>query len=42
MMDLLNKLKFDENGLMPAIIQDVESGRVLMLAYMNKEAVEKA
>ncbi|NLU36952.1 MAG: bifunctional phosphoribosyl-AMP cyclohydrolase/phosphoribosyl-ATP diphosphatase HisIE [Clostridiales bacterium] len=42
MMDLLNKLKFDENGLMPAIIQDVESGRVLMLAYMNKEAVEKS
>ncbi|MDD4681454.1 MAG: bifunctional phosphoribosyl-AMP cyclohydrolase/phosphoribosyl-ATP diphosphatase HisIE, partial [Clostridia bacterium] len=38
----LEELKFDENGLIPAIIQDSESNEVLMLAYMNKEAVEKS
>jgi len=32
----LKKLKFDKNGLIPAIIQDSKSGEVLMLAYMNK------
>lgn len=37
----LNSLKFDENGLLPAIVQDERTGEVLMLAYMNKEAVEK-
>ncbi len=41
-MDLLEQLKFDEKGLLPAIVQDVESGEVLMLAYMNKDAVEKS
>jgi phosphoribosyl-ATP pyrophosphohydrolase/phosphoribosyl-AMP cyclohydrolase len=34
-------VKFDENGLMPAIVQDVETSEVLMLAYMNQEALEK-
>ncbi|MPL65642.1 Histidine biosynthesis bifunctional protein HisIE [bioreactor metagenome] len=34
-------IKFDEKGLVPAIIQDVKTGTVLMLAYMNKEALEK-
>lgn len=34
-------LKYDENGLIPAIVQDRTSGKVLMLAYMNKEALEK-
>jgi len=33
--------KFDANGLIPVIAQDYESGEVLILAYMNKEAVEK-
>lgn len=37
----INKLKFDAHGLIPAIIQDVESDRVLMMAYMNKESLEK-
>ncbi len=31
----------DSNGLMPAIVQDAESGDVLMLAYINKESWEK-
>ena len=34
-------VKFDEKGLVPAIIQDDTSGEVLMLAYMNQEALEK-
>ena len=34
-------IKFDENGLVPAVVQEYASGRVLMLAYMNKEALEK-
>ncbi len=33
--------KFDDKGLMPAIIQDADSGEVLMLAYMDKTAVER-
>lgn len=32
-------LKFDEKGLIPAIVQDVDSGDVLMVAYMNSESV---
>lgn len=34
-------LKYDQNGLIPAIIQDIKSGTVLMLAYMNRESLEK-
>jgi phosphoribosyl-ATP pyrophosphohydrolase/phosphoribosyl-AMP cyclohydrolase len=34
-------LHFNEQGLIPAIVQDVASGRVLMLAYMNREALEQ-
>ncbi len=34
-------LKFDEKGLIPAIIQDYKNNEVLMMAFMNKEAVEK-
>ncbi|WP_153730789.1 bifunctional phosphoribosyl-AMP cyclohydrolase/phosphoribosyl-ATP diphosphatase HisIE [Sporosarcina obsidiansis] len=37
----LNSLKFDDKGLLPAIVQDDRTGEVLMLAYMNKEAIEK-
>lgn len=36
----LNSLKFDENGLIPAIVVDDKSGRVLTLAYMNRESLE--
>ena len=35
-----NQLKFDQNGLIPAIVQDAVSGRVLTLAYMNKESLK--
>jgi len=34
-------MKFDEKGLLPAIAQDAKTGEVLMLAYMNQEALEK-
>ena len=36
---LLNDLSFDANGLIPAIAQQFDSGEVLMMAWMNKEAV---
>jgi phosphoribosyl-AMP cyclohydrolase len=32
--------KFDEHGLIPAIAQDAETGQVLMVAYMNREALD--
>lgn len=35
------ELKFNGKGLIPAVIQDYQSGEVLMLAYMNKESFEK-
>ncbi|WP_010134788.1 bifunctional phosphoribosyl-AMP cyclohydrolase/phosphoribosyl-ATP diphosphatase HisIE [Ochrovirga pacifica] len=35
------EIKFDENGLAPAIIQDAETKNVLMLGYMNQEAFDK-
>lgn len=37
----LKKIAFDERGLVPAIAQDVGTGEVLMLAYMNEEALRK-
>ena len=39
MLDL-NTLKFDENGLIPAIVVDAETNRVLTLAYMSRESLE--
>ena len=40
-MDLTKALKFDKNGLIPAVIVDAASGQVLVLCYMNEEAVRK-
>ena len=37
----IENIKFDEKGLIPAIVQDNQTGGVLMLAYMNKEALQK-
>lgn len=34
-------LKYDNNGLIPAIAQDAQTGEVLMMAWMNREAVER-
>ncbi|MBN2026227.1 MAG: phosphoribosyl-AMP cyclohydrolase [Actinobacteria bacterium] len=35
------EFKFDEKGLIPAIIQDWENGEVLMLGYMNEESLRR-
>jgi phosphoribosyl-AMP cyclohydrolase len=40
-MKFINGLKFDQNGLIPAVVQDYKDGTVLMVAYMNKEAVKR-
>ncbi|MBU4473048.1 MAG: phosphoribosyl-AMP cyclohydrolase [Candidatus Omnitrophica bacterium] len=37
----LEALRFDKKGLMPAIIQDYKSGKVLMLAYMNLKSLKR-
>jgi len=37
----VEELRFDDRGLIPVVVQDVGSGAVLMLAYANREAVEK-
>ncbi|MCK9430118.1 MAG: phosphoribosyl-AMP cyclohydrolase [Candidatus Omnitrophica bacterium] len=37
----LGNLKFDKNGLIPAIIQDYKNNQVLMVAYMNKESLRR-
>ena len=39
---MLERIKFDANGLVPAIVQDAATGTVLMLAYMNRESLEKS
>ncbi len=36
----INELKFDEKGLIPAIVKDAKSGKVLTLAYMTKETLQ--
>lgn len=41
MEKLFELLKFNEKGLIPAIIQDDKTGEVLTLCYMNREALEK-
>lgn len=41
MMTLLDSVAFGTDGLVPAIVQDGESGEILMLAYMNREALQK-
>ncbi len=37
----LNDVKWDEQGLVPAIAQDAKTGEVLMFAWMNREALER-
>lgn len=38
----VDSLKWDAHGLIPAIVQDATSGQVLMLAYMNREALQRS
>lgn len=37
----LEKIKYDDKGLVPAVIQEGRSGKVLMVAYMNEESLKK-
>lgn len=40
-MDLLERVSFNKEGLLPVIVQDINGGEVLMMAWMNKEALKK-
>lgn len=35
----ISEIKFDNNGLVPAIVQDADTNEVLMMAYMNEESL---
>jgi len=37
-MSLIDEVKFDAHGLVPAVARDAQTGRVLMVAWMNREA----
>jgi phosphoribosyl-AMP cyclohydrolase len=37
----LDELRFDDRGLIPAVVQDVENGDVLMVAWMNRDSLER-
>ena len=41
MKQFIEQLKFDEKGLIPALIQDYNTEKVLTLCYMNQEALQK-
>lgn len=40
-MGFIDEVKFDEDGLVPAVVQDAAGKDVLMMAYMNREALQK-
>ena len=40
-MSFINQLKFNADGLIPAIVQEQATGRVLMMAWMNRASLEK-
>lgn len=39
-MEIFKELKFDERGLIPAIIQEAEGGQILMMGYMNRDSLQ--
>ena len=39
--NLFDIVKFDSAGLLPAVVQDAANGEVLMVAYMNRESLQK-
>ena len=41
MLEITKQLKFDKNGLIPAVVQDYKDGAILMVAYMNAESFER-
>ncbi len=40
-MSFLDKLRYNSDGLIPAIVQDAANGRVLMMAWMNRASLDK-
>ena len=40
-LDLIDDLKWDDKGLIPGIVQDIQSGDILMVAWLNKESLQK-
>ena len=40
-MKFIEQLKFTDDGLIPAIVQDAANGRVLMMAWMNRDSLQK-
>ena len=40
-MDLLERVSFNKEGLLPVIVQDISRGEVLMMAWMSREALKK-
>jgi phosphoribosyl-AMP cyclohydrolase len=40
-MKIADMIKFDDKGLVPAVIQDEKTGEVLTLCYLNRDALEK-
>jgi phosphoribosyl-AMP cyclohydrolase len=40
MAELLDQIKWDSDGLVPAIAQDADSGEVLMMAWMNRQSLQ--
>lgn len=38
---LLDSIRYDANGLVPAVVQDARDGQVLMMAWMNREALRR-
>jgi len=38
---ILDGIKYGENGLVPAVVQDAADGQILMVAYMNREALKR-
>ena len=37
----LDEVRFDDRGLVPAVVQDIENGDVLMMAWMNRASLER-
>src|SRR4030088_3452594 len=40
-MQSLGDIKFDDKGLVPAIVQDADTGEILMMAWMNEESLNR-
>jgi len=40
MQEIINRVDWQKINLLPVIVQDINSNEVLMMAYMNKEALE--